>query len=99
MFVEEIFFLIFNFFSFFVLDFLKDACAFDKFAIDHESTIDYDTSSIKTMDQFTLCSWIRFTKHDGDHVIFTYSGEFYFQGECFWSIIVNNYGSESEIYN
>ncbi|XP_070499930.1 uncharacterized protein b6 [Chironomus tepperi] len=50
-----------------------DACAFDKFAIDHESTIDYDTSTVKTMDQFTLCSWVRFTKHDGDHVIFTYS--------------------------
>lgn len=53
----------------------KDSCAFDKFAIDHEATINYDTSSMKTLDQFTLCLWMRFTKHDGDHVLFTYAGE------------------------
>lgn len=53
----------------------KDSCAFDKYAIDHEATINYDTSSLKTLDQFTLCLWMRFTKHDGDHVLFTYAGE------------------------
>lgn len=53
----------------------KDSCAFDKFAIDHEATINYDTSSMKTLEQFTLCLWMRFTKHDGDHVLFTYAGE------------------------
>lgn len=27
------------------------------------------------MEQFTLCLWARFVKHDGDHVLFTYAGE------------------------
>jgi len=54
---------------------LQDTCAVDKFAIDHEATIKYDTPLAK-LDQFTLCTWMRFTKHDGDHVLFTYSGKF-----------------------
>lgn len=53
----------------------KSSCAVDKFAFDHEATVKYNTDMAK-LDQFTICAWARFTKHDGDHVIFTYSGEF-----------------------
>ena len=60
-------------FSIFFFPF-KDSCAVDKFALEHEGTIKYD-QHIQKLDQFTLCTWMRFTKHDGDHVLFTYSGE------------------------
>lgn len=53
---------------------LQGSCAADKFALDHEATVKYETDFIK-LDQFSLCMWARFTKHDGDHVLFTYSGE------------------------
>lgn len=53
----------------------QGTCAVDKFAIDHESIVKYDTDFAK-LDQFTICMWARFTKHDGDHVMFTYSGKF-----------------------
>lgn len=53
---------------------LQGSCAVDKFAIDHESTLKYSTDFAK-LEQFSLCMWARFTKHDGDHVLFTYSGE------------------------
>lgn len=52
----------------------KSSCAVEKFAFDHEATVAYGTDMAK-LDQFTICAWARFTKHDGDHVIFTYSGE------------------------
>lgn len=54
--------------------YLQGSCAVEKFAIDHEAVVKYDTGFAK-LDQFTLCMWVRFTKHDGDHVLFTYSGE------------------------
>ena len=53
---------------------LQGSCATDKFALDHESIIEYRTALAK-LEQFTTCLWARFTKHDGDHVLFTYSGE------------------------
>lgn len=53
---------------------MQGSCAVDKYALDHEATIDYHTKFIK-MEQFTLCLWTRFVKHDGDHVLFTYAGE------------------------
>ncbi|KAG5682510.1 hypothetical protein PVAND_011859 [Polypedilum vanderplanki] len=65
--------LLFDSFNNFNGIFHEDTCAFNKFAIDHDSTINYDTSRFKKLEQFTLCLWMRFTKHDGDHVLFTYS--------------------------
>lgn len=49
-----------------------DSCSADKFALDHEGTVQFD-ASIPSLDQFTLCTWMRFTNHSGDHVLFTYS--------------------------
>lgn len=49
-------------------------CSVDKFALEHEGTIQYD-QSLPKLDQFTICNWMRFTNHSGDHVLFTYSGK------------------------
>lgn len=50
-------------------------CSVDKFAIEHEGTVQYD-QSLPKLDQFTICNWMRFTNHSGDHVMFTYAGNF-----------------------
>lgn len=47
----------------------------DKYALEYEGTLQYD-KTLPKLDQFTLCAWMRFTNHSGDHTIFTYSGEF-----------------------
>lgn len=52
----------------------SDQCSVDKYALENEGTIQYDTA-IQKLDQFTLCAWMRFTNHKGDHSIFTYSGK------------------------
>lgn len=52
----------------------SDQCALEKYAFEDEGTIQYDVA-IPKLDQFTLCAWMRFTNHKGDHSIFTYSGK------------------------
>lgn len=49
-------------------------CTIDKYALDHEGTIQYD-QTIPRLEQFTLCAWMRFINHSGDHSVFTYSGK------------------------
>lgn len=49
-------------------------CTLDKYALEHEGTIQYD-QTIPKLEQFTLCAWMRFINHSGDHSIFTYSGK------------------------
>ncbi|XP_055694385.1 uncharacterized protein LOC129796456 isoform X2 [Lutzomyia longipalpis] len=49
-----------------------DSCSVDKYALEHEGTLQYD-KTLPKLDQFTLCAWMRFTNHSGDHTIFTYS--------------------------
>lgn len=50
-------------------------CPVEKYAVDGDGVIEYH-SSLPKLEQFTLCAWMRFTNHSGDHTIFTYSGEF-----------------------
>ncbi|GAB0099547.1 uncharacterized protein DMENIID0001_154220 [Sergentomyia squamirostris] len=51
---------------------LPDTCSVDKYALEYEGTLQYD-KTLPKMEQFTLCAWMRFTNHSGDHTIFTYS--------------------------
>jgi hypothetical protein len=44
---------------------------------------------IGKLDQFTLCTWMRFTKHDGDHVMFTYAVDDEPREIQFWVANVN----------
>lgn len=55
--------------------FSQNSCSAAKFAFNHEGTVNYN-QQIPKLDQFSICLWMRFTKHDGDHVMFTYSGKF-----------------------
>uniref|UniRef100_A0A2M3Z1E8 Putative concanavalin a-like lectin/glucanases superfamily protein n=1 Tax=Anopheles braziliensis TaxID=58242 RepID=A0A2M3Z1E8_9DIPT len=49
-----------------------DACSFDKYAFDHDGMVKY-ANKLPALSQFTLCMWMRFTNHTGDHTIITYS--------------------------
>lgn len=49
----------------------------EKFAFEDEGTIQYQVV-VPKLEQFTLCAWLRFTNHDGDHSMFTYSGKDFF---------------------
>ncbi|XP_040157508.1 uncharacterized protein LOC120897003 [Anopheles arabiensis] len=51
-----------------------DTCSFDKYAFDHDGTVKY-SNKLPALNQFTLCMWMRFTNHTGDHTILTYSVE------------------------
>ncbi|XP_053662493.1 uncharacterized protein LOC128711637 [Anopheles marshallii] len=51
-----------------------DTCSFDKYAFDHDGTVKYG-NKLPALSQFTLCMWMRFTNHTGDHTILTYSVE------------------------
>lgn len=53
----------------------QKTCPVEKYALDGDGVIEYH-SSLPKLEQFTLCAWMRFTNHSGDHTIFTYSGEF-----------------------
>lgn len=57
--------------------YFQDTCSTDKYAFQHEGIIQYDHSMPK-LEQFTLCTWMRFTNHSGDHSLFTYSGKRFF---------------------
>ncbi|XP_055389207.1 uncharacterized protein LOC129618459 [Condylostylus longicornis] len=50
----------------------EDACSVDKYAFDHEGTVQY-RNKLPKMDQYTICFWMRFTNHSGDHTLLTYS--------------------------
>lgn len=52
----------------------SDQCSLEKYAVENEGTIQYGVS-VPKLEQFTLCAWVRFTNHKGDHSIFTYSGK------------------------
>lgn len=62
------------FFSFFLFS-SQDTCSVDKYAFEHEGIIRYE-HSLPKLEQLTICTWMRFTNHTGDHTLFTYSGEF-----------------------
>ncbi|XP_055591029.1 uncharacterized protein LOC129743098 [Uranotaenia lowii] len=47
-------------------------CSADKFAFNNEGTVSYE-NSLPALQQFTLCAWMRFTNHTGDHTIVTYA--------------------------
>lgn len=55
----------------------NEQCSVEKYALENEGTIQYD-AALPKLEQFTLCAWMRFTNHKGDHSIFTYSGELLF---------------------
>ncbi|XP_017062925.1 uncharacterized protein LOC108102442 [Drosophila eugracilis] len=48
-----------------------DRCSVKKFAFNQDGEVVYD-NPMPELDQFTLCFWMRFTNHSGDHVLLTY---------------------------
>lgn len=52
----------------------EDQCSVKKYAFNHDGVVQYD-NEIPELAQFTICFWMRFTNHSGDHVILTYSGK------------------------
>lgn len=52
----------------------SDRCSVKKFAFNQDGAVEYD-NELPELDQFTLCFWMRFTNHSGDHVMLTYEGE------------------------
>ncbi|XP_016939020.2 uncharacterized protein b6 [Drosophila suzukii] len=48
-----------------------DRCSVKKFAFNQDGEVEY-TNRMPELDQFTLCFWMRFTNHSGDHVLLTY---------------------------
>ncbi|XP_058053606.1 uncharacterized protein LOC131205503 [Anopheles bellator] len=49
-----------------------DACSFNKYAFDHDGMVKYG-NQLPALSQFTLCTWMRFINHTGDHTLLTYS--------------------------
>uniref|UniRef100_A0A1A9VCQ0 Pentraxin (PTX) domain-containing protein n=1 Tax=Glossina austeni TaxID=7395 RepID=A0A1A9VCQ0_GLOAU len=54
------------------LAFSGDQCAVKKYAFNHDGIVEYN-NKIPELKQFTICFWMRFTNHSGDHVVLTYS--------------------------
>ncbi|TDG39680.1 hypothetical protein AWZ03_013899 [Drosophila navojoa] len=52
----------------------SDRCSVKKFAFNQDGAVEYD-NELPELDQFTLCFWMRFTNHSGDHVMLTYEVE------------------------
>ncbi|XP_055846049.1 uncharacterized protein LOC129911989 [Episyrphus balteatus] len=50
----------------------EDPCSVKKYAFDHEGTVTL-RNKIPELEQFTVCYWMRFTNHSGDHTLLTYS--------------------------
>ncbi|XP_060661722.1 uncharacterized protein LOC132795179 [Drosophila nasuta] len=48
-----------------------DQCSVKKFAFNQDGVVEYN-NELPELEQFTLCFWMRFTNHSGDHVMFTY---------------------------
>lgn len=53
--------------------YVSDSCSVKKFAFNQDGIVIYD-NELPELDQFTICFWMRFTNHSGDHVMFTYEG-------------------------
>ncbi|XP_064540249.1 uncharacterized protein b6 [Drosophila montana] len=51
-----------------------DRCSVKKFAFNQDGAVEYN-NELPELDQFTLCFWMRFTNHSGDHVMLTYQVE------------------------
>lgn len=51
---------------------IEDSCSVKKYAFDHEGTVTF-RNKIPELEQFTICYWMRFTNHSGDHTLLTYS--------------------------
>ncbi|XP_017054813.1 uncharacterized protein LOC108097182 [Drosophila ficusphila] len=49
----------------------SDRCSVKKFAFNQDGEVEYG-NPIPELEQFTLCFWMRFTNHSGDHVLLTY---------------------------
>ncbi|EDW82637.1 uncharacterized protein Dwil_GK25027 [Drosophila willistoni] len=49
----------------------SDRCSVKKFAFNQDGVVEYG-NQLPELDQFTLCFWMRFTNHSGDHVLLTY---------------------------
>ncbi|XP_058838121.1 uncharacterized protein LOC131693880 [Topomyia yanbarensis] len=47
-------------------------CSVDKIAFNHEGIVSYE-QNLPSLQQLTLCAWMRFTNHSGDHTIITYA--------------------------
>ncbi|XP_075155883.1 pentraxin-related protein b6 [Haematobia irritans] len=65
------------------LSFKEDQCSVKKYAFNHDGVVHYE-SEIPELSQFTICFWMRFTNHSGDHVILTYSAEEGHRDFQFW---------------
>ncbi|XP_034649983.1 uncharacterized protein LOC117889633 [Drosophila subobscura] len=50
----------------------SDRCSVKKFAFNQDGEVEYGSPLLPELDQFTLCFWMRFTNHSGDHVLLTY---------------------------
>jgi len=59
----------------------SDRCSVKKFAFNQDGAVEYN-NELPELNQFTLCFWMRFTNHSGDHVMLTY------EGECGFSLII-----------
>lgn len=57
-----------------MLLFMQDSCAVKKYAFNHDGVVQY-SNKIPELNQFTVCYWMRFTNHSGDHVMLTYAGK------------------------
>ncbi|EDW66452.1 uncharacterized protein b6 [Drosophila virilis] len=51
--------------------YVADRCSVKKFAFNQDGAVEYG-NELPELDQFTLCFWMRFTNHSGDHVMLTY---------------------------
>jgi len=52
----------------------SDRCSVKKFAFNQDGEVEYG-NPMPELDQFTICFWMRFTNHSGDHVLLTYEGK------------------------
>ncbi|XP_023160005.2 uncharacterized protein LOC111592170 isoform X2 [Drosophila hydei] len=52
----------------------SDRCSVKKFAFNQDGAVEYN-NELPELDQFTICFWMRFTNHSGDHVMLTYEVE------------------------
>ncbi|XP_017109665.2 uncharacterized protein b6 [Drosophila bipectinata] len=49
----------------------SNECSVKKFAFNQDGEVEYG-NHLPELDQFTICFWMRFTNHTGDHVLLTY---------------------------
>ncbi|XP_037809536.1 uncharacterized protein LOC119602218 [Lucilia sericata] len=61
----------------------EDQCSVKKYAFNQDGVVRYE-NKIPELSQFTICFWMRFTNHSGDHVILTYSTEDEHRDFQFW---------------